>query len=852
MARVRSVGGTRTIALAEGWQVASAAAGSIGDAPALAGASLDWCPASAPATVASALRAASRWTLDSRVDFDASDWWWRCEFPSATAERDVARVLRFGGLASVAQVWLNGEPILQSDNMFVEHEVPVGSLRERNELVVCCRSLTQALKARKPRPRWRTRLVEAQQLRWMRTTLFGRIPAWTPPAAPVGPWRPVSLETRSRLSVLRADVRTRIEGDAGVVTLTLVIETTGGAPVQGAVAHAGGASGPLTMAPGDRPGRFVASGTIVVPSVARWWPHTHGAQPRYPLEVIVRLGDEPVGDDPVRIDLGAVAFRDLEVHGAPEDFALRLNGVDVFCRGACWTTLDPVSLTGDPAAYRSAVETIRAGGMNMIRICGPFFYEDDALYEACDAQGVLVWQDYPFANMDYPDDDPAFVASVENEARGFLDRTQTSASLAVLCGNSEAEQQAAMIGAPREIWRSPLFGKTLAAVSGDIRPDVVYWPSTPSGGALPFFSDSGTAHYFGVGAYLRPLEDARRAGVRFATECLAFANVPDASVVDELLKAGGAPPQDPRWKSRVPRDSAAGWDFEDVRDHYLRTLFAVDPVMLRYADVPRYLALSRVVTGEVMAATFAEWRRARSGCHGALVWFLRDLWPGAGWGLLDAAGRPKAAYHYLRRTFQSAAVVLVDEGLNGIDAHLFNDGPEDLDVELQVALYRGEATVATASRAQRIGPHGGEAIRIASLFEHFLDATYAYRFGPRGHDVTVATLVDRASGAVRSEAFHFPGPLPSTQEGELGLEAIAAPEGDGTWTLALQTKRLALSVELSVRGFEPADNYFHMRPGGTRQVVLRPVGAATRPQGSARPLNSITATKIEIREPSSA
>ena len=67
------------------------------------------------------------------------------------------------------------------------------------------------------------------------------------------------------------------------------------------------------------------------------------------------------------------------------------------------------------------------------------------------------------------------------------------------------------------------------------------------------------------------------------------------------------------------------------------------------ADPERYLALSRVVPAELMAAVLSEWRRSGSTCRGALVWFLHDLWAGAGWGLIDAAGRPKAPYFALKR-----------------------------------------------------------------------------------------------------------------------------------------------------------------------------------------------------------
>ena len=170
--------------------------------------------------------------------------------------------------------------------------------------------------------------------------------------------------------------------------------------------------------------------------------------------------------------------------------------------------------------------------------------------------------------------------------------------------------------------------------------------------------DTGIAQYFGVGAYLRDLPDARHSGVRFASECLAFSNLPDPVVAGPDEKQG------------VPQDNGADWDFADVREHYARA---------RYGDDATEAERQRV-TGEVMADVFGEWRRPDSVCGGGIVLWLRDLEPGAGWGLLDHTGAPKPAALALAPTLQPTAVWFVDEGLNGLDVHVAHDPGEPADL----------------------------------------------------------------------------------------------------------------------------------------------------------------------------
>ena len=337
-----------------------------------------------------------------------------------------------------------------------------------------------------------------------------------------------------------------------------------------------------------------------------------------------------------------------------------------------------------------------------------------------------------------------------------------------------------MLGLAPDLGRGPLFGELLPRLIGEQEVDAHYVPSTPSGGELPFRPSAGVAHYFGVGAYRRPLDDARRAEVKFAAECLAIANVPGDGAIEELAPSGSARlVHHPAWKAGVPRDVGAGWDFEDVRDHYLRELYGIDPVDLRWADPDRYLALSRVVSGEVMAATFGEWRRARSACAGALVWTLNDPLPGAGWGVFDSAGRPKAAYWYLKRALAPVAVWMTDEGTNGISVHVANDRGVSLSARLEIALHRRDGTaVDTAASDLELGPHTTSELSVEGLLGHFADAGYAYRFGPAPHELVVATL--STTGALRSQAFHYPLGLPAHVQpaADIGLATKATPAGE--------------------------------------------------------------------------
>jgi beta-mannosidase len=544
-----------------------------------------------------------------------------------------------------------------------------------------------------------------------------------------------------------------------------------------------------------------------------------------------------------------VGFRNLAREDAkPDDFRLSVNGTPVFCRGACWTPLDVVSLQLKEDLCREALQQVVDAGFNMLRISGAMVYEDEFFLALCDEYGVLVWQDFMFANMDFPADDPSFAQTVEIEARQHLSIWARHPCIGVICGNSEVSQQAAMWGVSRELWSPPLFHETLANFVGEDCPDVPYWPSSAWGGGLPHQPGAGTTSYYGVGAYLRDVDDARRSGLRFATECLAFANIPEDETLSLLPGGLAVRVQHSIWKARSPRDLGAGWDFDDVRDHYVRERLGVDPVSLRYSDHVRYLTLGKEAVSDAMTTSFTEWRRRDSCCGGALIWFLRDLWPGAGWGIIDSQGVPKAPWHALRRLLQPVWIGLSDEGLNGLALHVGNESAQAMTGQITLSLYRqGEVRIAEAKKSLLVEPRQTIEVLASELLPAFHDLTHAYRFGPLSCDVVIASWSGERQGDAVRRAYFLPDrsryALPG---GSCRIRAVARQLEPGHYCVTLQSSGFARGVQVQADGYRAEDLHFWMAPEETREVRVRAVGKPRPLLGSVTALNLSANERIEV------
>ena len=312
--------------------------------------------------------------------------------------------------------------------------------------------------------------------------------------------------------------------------------------------------------------------------------------------------------------------------------------------------------------------------------------------------------------------------------------------------------------------------------------------------------------------------------MRFASECLGFANVPETRAL--LRDFGAAPLSSPLWSLRIPRDQGAMQDFEEVRDHYVGLLYDVDPQRLKVENPARYLDLSRAAVAETIEATIGEWRRPGSSCAGALLWFWKDLWASSGWGVLDWTGSPKSPWWAMRRAFQPQQIILSDEGVNGLHVHCLNESDQAFVGSIGLRCYRDGATIVMdATRDIEIAPRAALSLHDCDLWGAFFDTAYAYRFGPPSHEATVATLFD-TSGAAIAGAWHFPLGRPAAMFAPaLSVEVFRDDAGYG---LRLATDRVAQSIKIEDERLTPLDNWLHLSPGAPKIVRLLENGIAPR------------------------
>ncbi|MEU6674029.1 glycoside hydrolase family 2 protein [Streptomyces sp. NPDC046925] len=697
-----------------------------------------WLPAEVPGGVHEALLAAGRiehpyW--DRNEDgvrwIEEREWWFRTSFegPAALAGHERA-LLAFLGLDTVVDLWLNGQPLGHHENMFRPAEFDVtGQLRPHNTLLLRfsppLRGLQVPASATELYQRFRALVAgsvagsaagsdtgdtaredaaaSASQLRGLATGRRKPMFSWGwdfgPRVPSIGISRPVELRVQRTAALTGHHVRTAAIGADGSARVNVRVEADAfatDAPLTARVELASpsgrrtGVDLPLTDG--------TAHGSITVPDAQLWWTHDLGDPALY--DVTITLLDGSARETVLDRTSDRVGLRMLTLdRGAdPEGgrlFHFLLNGHPVFARGANWVPADMLisSVTAD--RIEDLVHLARDGGMNMLRVWGGGSYEQDAFYDACDAQGLLVWQDFMFACVDYPERDTALAAEVAKEAEYQVKRLRNHACLALWCGNNEVQAIHGVVYRDYEPgnWGHDFFHRVLPAAVAAFDGATPYWPGSPWGEdpdegwmAVNGVRD-GDRHAWEVwhGLTIGPDKPAfdsvgqSRHYRRYAEDRGKFISEFGIHAAPELATLRHWLPADQLHVHSPSFDHHNKDNPKDKHDAVLEIVTGLPDTIEQYVD------FTMISQAEGLKFGVEHYRRRAPHCGGTLVWQFNDVWPGFSWSVIDHDLVPKASYHYLARAY---APLLASFRRNGdaLELWLSNSGRTEVTADATVTV----------------------------------------------------------------------------------------------------------------------------------------------------------------------
>ena len=604
--------------------------------------------------------------------------------PAVDVASGARAVLVFGGIDTLADVFLNGEKIGESENMLIERRFDVTRRLKKgaNTVQVLLRPVLLDAQYATVGEMGGASEPGADGERYRKAAHMG---GWDifPRVFVQGLWRSVSLEIEDPVRLRecvwmiknldvakrRADFkfRSRLEAPFSVLDNARLRCTL--------------SRGGKVCVKEERPVvTYHPMIDFTLSNADLWWPRGSGEAALYDAVAEIVAPDGAVlARDARKIGVRSIELVRDDVYGPdrPGQFLFKVNGEPIYVRGSNWVPLD--SFHGrDMQHLIPTLEMWADLNCNMVRVWGGGVYEPDAFFDWCDANGVMVWQDFMTGCGVFPQDDD-YARATREEILSIVLRHRNHPSLALWSGNNEND------GAFR--W---FVGHKLARDPNKDRnsrktiPDVLFEydltrPYLPSSPYYSPYVAAGKArpsedHLWGARAYYK-VPFYTNSPCWFASE-MGYHGCPNVESLKKMMTPGALFP----WKEITGEDPHRDFHWNDewqikacnasvtpgAMRHSTRNNLMTNQTKIMFGRVARdletFVDQSQFVQAEAMK-TFCEVFRSRkfTRFNGLIWWNVRDGWPIISDAVVDWYGGKKQAYFALRSVQRNQLVMLGDD-----------------------------------------------------------------------------------------------------------------------------------------------------------------------------------------------
>jgi beta-mannosidase len=598
--------------------------------------------------------------------FEGYEWEYERKFYIEKPEKNTFLV--FEGVDCLAEYFLNGSKLGESENMFITHEFKADDLIKAGENTLCVRISSATLAA----------LEEEYDIKIMSSNInlesrfIRKAPhsyGWDimPRAVTAGLWREVRLEVRDNICFSQKFIYTR--GDECMFFYTLETEITDFPSVE--IKISGSCGEDSRFQKNFRCKRKFGHFTFKPDNPKKWFPYGYGDANVYDCIIEIYYRGELVHSEPFHFGIRDVALDRADAkNGKDGKFRILINGVEVMCKGTNWVPMDAFH-SRDAQRYEKALCLAKDIGCNIIRCWGGNVYEDHEFFDFCDRNGIMVWQDFAMACYCYPETE-GFKQKLQKEVTAVIRKLRNHPSIILWAGDNEVDAG------------TRLFNPNDNSLTREVIPKCVelndigrpYLPSSP------YISPEAYASGFRSQAYGSALPEDHLWGPRdyYKSE---FYKSNRACFVSET-GYHGCPSLESIKKFITPEKvwPYAGNDewilhSTDQNGNDKRVMLMEKQVRVLFGKVPtepeEYILASQISQAEAKKYFIERMRVDRPHKTGIIWWNLLDGWPQMSDAVVDYYYTKKLAYHYIKIS-QAPFTIAADEPKNGsLNLYACND-----------------------------------------------------------------------------------------------------------------------------------------------------------------------------------
>ena len=620
-------------------------------------------------------------------------------------------VFVFDGIDTIADISLNGVPIGRTENMLIPHEIPAkGALKVgRNRLVV--HIIPAVIEARKyPLAAADAALPYNYAGLYLRRAMHTYGWDIMPRIVSAGIWRPVRLIDRKSDRIAEFYACTMgLSPDHRAAQLHFLYNTVLSADE--ADRYTLKISGECKDSRFETEARlWHSSGRVkfTLHNPRLWWPKNAGEPELYSIRATLYLDGRAVDEHICRLGVRMIdLIRSSTTNDKGEgEFLLKVNGKPIFCMGTNWVPVDALH-SRDAERIPKILPMLSDTKCNIIRIWGGSVYEDDQLYDYCDENGIMVWQDFMMACAIYPQTED-FLARMKEEAEVIVKRLRQHPAIVLWSGDNENDiAYAEWFGIPRDPNRNRLTREVIPNILFIHDPTRPYLPSSPYYDETAYRTHAPTPEYhvWGPRDYFKS-EYYRTDPAHFASE-IGYHGCPSPASLKEYI-----PPEylwtvkdSDGWRgiedNRMWIAHASSMENDPKAEYFYRIRLMANQVTYLFGNsVPCTLSdfakASQISQAEAKKFFIERYRIGKWRRTGIIWWNLMDGCPQISDAVVSYDFRKKLAYHYIRRSQEPICLMFDEPDESGERLRLFAvcDLPRDAEISYRVTDLTAKKIVA--------------------------------------------------------------------------------------------------------------------------------------------------------------